>query len=70
MLATPIPDPERSRSRPRMILSGEVPSPIDIPRGCRFSPRCPYVQNDCLEKEPELIERRAGHFVACYHPLE
>ena len=70
MLATPIPDPERSRSRQRMILSGEVPSPIDIPRGCRFSPRCPYVQNDCLEKEPELIELRTGHFVACYHPLE
>jgi oligopeptide/dipeptide ABC transporter ATP-binding protein len=70
MTATPIPDPEKSRSRQRIMLSGEVPSPIDIPRGCRFGPRCAFKQSDCLQKEPELVELRAGHFVACYHPLE
>ncbi len=68
--ATPIANPRKSRSRERMVLTGEVPSPIDIPAGCRFAQRCPLKQQDCLGEEPELIELRKGHLAACYHPLE
>ena len=66
--STPIPDPD-SRDREQLILTGEVPSPIDLPLGCRFSARCPFKQNDCLIKEPELLEIKKNHLAACYHPL-
>ncbi|HKM78441.1 MAG TPA: ABC transporter ATP-binding protein, partial [Candidatus Bathyarchaeia archaeon] len=68
--ATPIANPRRSRTREQLILTGEVPSPIDIPTGCRFAQRCPSRQEDCLSQEPELIELRKKHWAACYHPLE
>jgi oligopeptide transport system ATP-binding protein len=68
--ATPIANPRRSRSREQLILTGEVPSPIDIPTGCRFAQRCPSRQEDCLSQEPELVELRKKHWAACYHPLE
>jgi oligopeptide/dipeptide ABC transporter ATP-binding protein len=67
--ATPMANPRKSRSREQMVLTGEVPSPIDIPAGCRFAQRCPFKQMDCLGREPELVELRKGHLAACYHPL-
>ena len=62
--STPVPDPRARRKK--LILEGEVPSPIDPPAGCRFHPRCPARQKSCGEFEPGLIEISAGHFVACH----
>jgi oligopeptide transport system ATP-binding protein len=62
--AIPIPDPETKI--PRIMLSGEVPSPINPPSGCRFNPRCIYKKEHCSEIEPKLIDFGKGHFVACH----
>ena len=64
--AVPIPDPELEKGRKRIILSGEVPSPYDIPRGCRFNTRCWKKMDVCFEKEPELREVKEGHSAACH----
>ena len=63
--AVPIPDPALKRSA-RIILKGDVPSPIDPPSGCRFHPRCLYAKETCSRSEPELKEIDTGHFAACF----
>jgi oligopeptide/dipeptide ABC transporter ATP-binding protein len=62
--AVPVPDPKARRKR--MILPGDVPSPITPPPGCRFHTRCPYAEERCRREEPAMKEVRAGHWVACH----
>ncbi|SDZ39754.1 peptide/nickel transport system ATP-binding protein [Evansella caseinilytica] len=68
--AVPIPDPAVRDDRERVMLEGELPSPVHPPSGCRFHPRCPYAQASCVTEEPMLTEKESGHFVACHFPLE
>jgi len=65
--ATPVPDP--SAKRTRIILKGEVPSPVNPPTGCRFHPRCDRATDECCTTEPELETIQDGHSFACWHPL-
>jgi oligopeptide/dipeptide ABC transporter ATP-binding protein len=70
--AVPIPDPIRADKRERIILVGDVPSPIEPPSGCRFHPRCPKAQQRCVDKEPALSAQqgdRSEHTVACHFPV-
>ena len=64
--AIPIPDPNVSRSRHRVVLEGEVPSPMNPPKGCKFHTRCPYARDICREARPETIEVGQGHTCACH----
>ena len=63
--AVPIPDPELERARARQVLGGEVPSPLDPPRGCVFHTRCPMATEECKQSVPALREVRPMHFAAC-----
>ncbi|MFH2113810.1 MAG: oligopeptide/dipeptide ABC transporter ATP-binding protein [Spirochaetota bacterium] len=62
----PIPDPRANRTSKRIVLQGDVKSPINPPPSCRFNPRCPKCQQICREQTPELLEVRPNHFVACH----
>jgi oligopeptide transport system ATP-binding protein len=64
--AIPIPDPEMAEKRKKIVLTGDVPSPVNPPLGCRFHPRCPNVMDICSKEEPKLKEIKPGHFVACH----
>jgi oligopeptide transport system ATP-binding protein len=64
--AVPIPDPKKDRARQRTILTGDVPSPINPPRGCRFHPRCPVATPLCSEARPEWRDMGGSHWVACH----
>jgi len=77
--AVPIPDPDLAERKKRIILEGDVPSPIDPPSGCRFHPRCPQtrvvsgseaVQPRCRQEEPVLTPQHPGQVAACHFPLE
>jgi oligopeptide/dipeptide ABC transporter ATP-binding protein len=71
--AVPVPDPEVGRHRKRIVLEGDVPSPINPPSACRFHPRCPrFVEGHCDVEEPALINRGgpASHTAKCHYPLE
>jgi peptide/nickel transport system ATP-binding protein len=69
--AVPIPDPNLAAAKRRIILEGDVPSPIDPPSGCRFHPRCPRAQFPiCKENDPELTPHHRGQLAACHFPLE
>jgi oligopeptide transport system ATP-binding protein len=67
--AVPIPDPDLAARRERIVLVGDVPSPINPPSGCRFHPRCRYASQVCREVEPPLVDYGGGHLAACHHPL-
>ncbi len=68
--AVPIPDPDLAAAKKRIILEGDVPSPIDPPSGCRFHPRCPNAQfPKCKEEEPQLEPHHPGQVAACHFPL-
>jgi oligopeptide transport system ATP-binding protein len=69
--AVPIPDPDLSARRERIVLEGDVPSPITPPSGCRFHPRCRYATEICAQEEPPLVPHgTGGHMAACHHPLD
>ena len=65
--AVPIPDPETARRSKRIVLEGDVPSPLHMPTGCPFRTRCRYATEQCAKAMPELKDRGDGHFVACWN---
>lgn len=65
--AVPIPDPKLERSRQRIVLEGDVPSPLAMPEGCPFRTRCKYATEKCAKEMPPLIDRGNGHFAACHN---
>ena len=64
--AVPVPDPKIARANQRIVLSGDIPSPLNAPSGCPFRTRCPYACDNCAESMPDFQEVSAGHFVACH----
>ena len=68
--AVPVPDPKIARANQRILLSGDIPSPLNAPSGCPFRTRCPYAKDICAESMPEFKEVTNGHFVACHRVNE
>ena len=64
--AVPVPDPKIARANQRIVLSGDIPSPLNAPSGCPFRTRCPYACDKCAESMPDFQEVSSGHFVACH----
>ena len=69
LLLDSIPHPDPRKRKERILSRGEIPSPVNPPKGCRFHTRCPYVQARCKTDPPEMREIRAGHFMRCHFPL-
>jgi oligopeptide transport system ATP-binding protein len=67
--AVPVPDPVVEEKRQRIILKGDVPSPVNPPKGCHFNTRCPVSIDVCYEQDPELIEVQPEHWVACHRVI-
>lgn len=65
--AIPVPDPREARRRSRIVLEGDVPSPMNMPKGCAFRTRCRYATEQCAEECPSLTDRGNGHFAACFN---
>lgn len=68
--AIPIADPTYRAKKKRVLLEGDMPSPVDPPSGCRFHTRCPYATDLCKQEVPQMKEVEPGHWVACHHPLK
>ena len=66
--AVPYPDPKMAKERHRIVLEGDVPSPLHMPSGCAFRTRCRYATDKCAKECPPLAETEPGHSIACWNP--
>jgi oligopeptide/dipeptide ABC transporter ATP-binding protein len=68
-LLTSVPIPDPSRRTELQVLEGDVPSPVNIPAGCRFSPRCRYLTSKCVKVDPPLVPSEPGHYAECHYEI-
>jgi len=69
-LLSSVPNPDPTKRKQLGVLEGDVPSPIDIPSGCRFRTRCPYATNKCTQEVPPLVEIEPGHWIECHYDID